>query len=146
MKNLIGDIFKGAETAKKFIETGGDRQKTLTERHQADMGSDNLLSKSIRPVTLIVLLLIQVLIVVLSAIGQGTPDPVIISQHGVLLLGAFSFYFHSKKVERVAEKNAKANIALEEMKMKHEQKIDRKRLRMEKRAQRRQERRQEKEG
>ncbi len=144
MNDLVKNILKGADKVDDFTESAEERQVTLSERHKADMGSDNWLSKSIRPMTLIILLALQVLIVTLSAFGFHA-DPTIVSQLGVLLLGAFSFYFHSKKVERVAAKNAAANIHIEEMKLKHSQKIERKEIRAENRAARRAERTQDKE-
>lgn len=125
MENLIGDILKGAETADKFIETSEEAQATATERLKIDMTSDNWLSKSIRPITLIVLMALQILIVFFSAFNHSI-DPALLAQHGTLLLAAFSFYFHSKKVERVADKNALANLKIEEMKLKHAQKMERK--------------------
>lgn len=143
MKDLVNTIFKGADKVDEFTESAEERQATLSERHKTDMASDNWLSKSIRPITLIVLLGLQMIMVILSAFGRHV-DPAIVSQHGVLLLGAFSFYFHSKKVERVAEKNAAANIKIEEMRLKHSQKIERKEIRAENRARRRAERTQDK--
>lgn len=144
MKDLVANIIKGADKVDDFTESAEERQATLTKRHEVDMLSDNKLSKSIRPITLIVLLGLQVVLVVLSAFGLHA-DPAIISQHGVLLLGAFSFYFHSKKAERVAEKNAAANVKIEELKLKHANKLERKQVRAEIRASRRAERKQDKE-
>lgn len=143
MKNLISSVIKGTEIIDKFTESSQERQKTLSDRHSADMGSDNWLSKSIRPLVLLTLLFLQVLIVVLSAFGKHV-DIAIVSQHGVLLTGAFSFYFSSRKAEKVAAQNAKANIELEKIKTKHDNKIELKKIKQSKRNKRREERSQEK--
>lgn len=139
MKDLIKTVFKGAEIADGFIESAEERQATLSERHKVDMASDSWLSKSIRPLVLVVLLLLQVLIVVLSAFGLHV-DIAIITQHGVLLTGAFSFYFNSRKAEKVAAQNAKANIQLEKIRTRHSQKIERKQVKQDRRNARRLER------
>jgi len=139
MKDLINTVFKGAEVVDKFTESGAERQATLSERHTTDMTSDSWLSKNIRPLILLVLMALQVLIVALS--GFGFPvDSAIVIQHGVLLSGAFGFYFNSRKAEKVAAQNAKANIQLEKIRTKHDQKIERKEARQDRRNARRVER------
>ena len=107
------------------------------------MGSDNLLSKSIRPLSLLVLLLIEIGIVAASAFGAHV-DPIIVGQVGVLLSGAFGFYFNSRKAEKVAAQNTRANIQLEKIRTKHDQKQERRQSRRERRADRREERDQDK--
>jgi len=144
MEDVVKTIFKGAQVVDGFTESGEERQTTLSERHAQDMASDSLLSKSIRPLVLVVLLILQVLIVVLSAFGLHV-DIAIVTQHGVLLTGAFSFYFNSRKAEKVAAQNAKANIQLEKIRTRHDHKIERKQIRQERRNARRAERKQEKE-
>jgi len=142
MKDLIKNLVKGAEIVDGFTESSEERQATLSERHTMDMSSDSWLSKSIRPLVLVVLLILQVLIVVLSAFGLHV-DIAIITQHGVLLTGAFSFYFNSRKAEKVAAQNAKANIQLEKIRTKHNQKIERKEASQDRRSTRRFERKQD---
>lgn len=128
MKNLVGNIVKGAEIVDDFHESGEERQKALSDRHSVDMASDNFLSKTIRPITLIWLLALETLVVLLDSFGYSV-DVTTKGQVGVLLLSAFGFYFQSKKNERVAEKNAKANIELERIKTKAEIKERKKLLR-----------------
>lgn len=139
IKDLIGTAFKGAAVVDKFHESGAERQATLSGRHTSDMASDNWLSKSIRPLVLLVLMVLQVLIVVLSACGLHV-DVAIVTQHGVLLSGAFGFYFNSRKAEKVAAQNAKANIELEKIRTKHTIKTERKEARQDRKAARRAER------
>jgi hypothetical protein len=142
MKDFVKGLNIGGAIADDLIESGEERQAVLSERHKADMGSDSWLSKSVRPITLLVLLGLQILIVLLSSFGFHA-DPTIVGQHGLLLFGAFSFYFHSKKIERVAEKNAAANVKMEEIRIKHSNKMERKEVRAERRSARREERTQE---
>ena len=136
MIDLTKNIFKAADTVDKFTESGEERSKTLTARHAADMGSDNWLSKSIRPLSLLILLGLQCFVVVFSAFGHHV-DSVIVGQLGTLLLGAFGFYFNSKKIERVAAQNAKANVDIEKLKSKHGIKQERKQLRHDRKMERR---------
>lgn len=136
MLDLTKNIFKAADKVDKFTESAQERGKTLTDRHAADMASDNWLSKSIRPLSLLILLGLQCFVVVFSTFGHHV-DSVIVGQLGTLLLGAFGFYFNSKKIERVASQNAKANIEMEKLKTKQELKQERKQLRHDRRMERR---------
>ncbi len=74
--------------------------------------------------TLIFLMVCELAIIVATILGV-TIDIAITSQVGVLLFGAFSFYFSSKKAERVADKNASANMILKKMELKAQIKADR---------------------
>ena len=116
-----GEAVKGgSKIVDKHTESAEERNKTLSDRHEQDMNSDNRLSKSIRPMTLLILLGLELIVVVLSAMGK-TVDQTIVIQLGVLLSGAFGFYFNSKKAERVAAKNALANIRIEKIKARTQQ-------------------------
>ncbi len=144
MKNLIKTAVKGAQIADDFHLSGEEKEQQLTGRHERDMNSDNWLSKSIRPLTLLCLMVLQILMVILSSLGYHVDETIVI-QHGVLMSGAFGFYFNSRKAEKVAAQNAKANIELEKIKTKQEVKKERKELKASLRAKRRFERKQEKE-
>jgi hypothetical protein len=151
IKDLIGDGLAVADKVDQFVETGQERQATLTERHKTDMQSDNWLSKSIRPLSVLILLLVVSTIAILSSFGYKT-DPILYGEISAVFMTALGFYFNSKKAERVmqkkaemASKNAKANIQLETLKTKHELKQERKELRHERRLERRRERKQDKE-
>lgn len=131
MKNLTELIPKAMSFADDSFESGEERQKALTERHDNDMKSDNWLSKSIRPLSLLVLLCLEILIVLLNAFGYNVSVE-ITAQIGLLLLSAFGFYFNSKKAERIADKNVKANIAIEKEKakvVKKDERIERRKKR-----------------
>ena len=145
----LRDITKGVDMADEYIETSQERQETLTKRHQADMSSDNWLSKSIRPMSLLILLIVVSFIAIMSAFNFHA-DPVIFGELVLLLGTAFGFYFDSKKRERIAEKNAKANIELakvnieiEKQKGKHQMRLERKEAKATFKAKRRAERKQE---
>ena len=137
MKNLISQALKTAEVVDGFTESGGERQKTLSDRHTADMSSDNWLSKSIRPMTLLILLALEALVIVLEAAGFAISLDTKL-QLGGLLGAAISFYFASKKSERVAAQNAKANVHIEKMKVKSERKEARFKRRLMRRKERKQ--------
>ena len=145
MKNLIQSVTKGAQVADKFIDTRGEIEDRLSSRHQIDMSSDYWLAKSIRPMTLLILLILQIFIVIASAFNH-TVDESITYQMGVLMAAAFGFYFNSRKAEKVAAKNAHANIELEKIKTRQDFKLEKKEIRAAKKAARRAERQQESEA
>lgn len=123
MKAPLGQIKDVVTTvgnqADKFHESSEERQKELTKRLEIDMASDNKLSKMIRPLTLLILLFFEGLVIVLDAFDYTVPTDTKI-QLGVLLAAAIGFYFDSKKSERTAQKNAEANLKIEMMKTKAE--------------------------
>jgi hypothetical protein len=78
----------------------------LTKRQQADMASDSWLSKNIRPMTLIAILLGYFTFAMMSAFGMDT------NQNYVQLLGQWGqlimcFYFGGRTFEKIAEIRAK---------------------------------------
>lgn len=144
MKDLVGQGLKVADKVGDFVETGQERQATLTERHKNDMNSDNWLSKSIRPLSLLILLAVVCFIGIMSSFGFDA-DPVIMGELVVLLGSAFGFYFDSRKREKIALQNAKANVKVEQLKTRHQLKQEKKEARHERRLERRRERKQDKE-
>lgn len=110
----VGDLVsKVGDAADKNFESGEERQQQLTARHAADMASDSWLSKNVRPMTLIFLMACELAIVIGSLFGAEI-DIAITSQVGTLLFGAFSWYFYSKKGERIADKQVSSNIKIAE--------------------------------
>ncbi len=130
LKDVIGIVDSAGNAVDKNFESGEERSKELSSRHQTDMQSDSFLSKNIRPMTLIFLMICELAIIVAAIMGI-TIDIAITSQVGVLLFGAFSFYFNSKKAERVADKNASANMEMKKMELKAQIKADRRAKRKE---------------
>ena len=130
----IKDLTKLTESGGKIIDnvhySSEEKDNSINKRHEVDMNSDSWLSRNIRPLTLLFLLLCEAALIVGSMFGIK-PDVVLTGQVGTLLFGAFSFYFNSKKGERIAEKNAKANIEIVKMEMENNKKKERAARRLE---------------
>jgi|TARA_R110002167_G_C12258269_1_gene612731 hypothetical protein len=130
----IKDLTKLADSSGKIIDnvhySSQEKDTSINTRHNVDMISDSWLSKNIRPLTLLFLLLCQAVLIIGWMYGIK-PDNILTGQIGTLLFGAFSFYFNSKKGERIAEKNAKANIEIVKMEMEMNKKKERAARRLE---------------
>jgi len=133
IRNVVSKVGKAIDDN---TESGEERQQQLSNRHAVDMSSDNWLSKSIRPATLIFLALMEAVIVIASVNGVVI-DIAITSQVGLLLGSAVGFYFDSKRRERIADKNASANMKLKESELKHAEKMERRQFREERKEKRR---------
>jgi hypothetical protein len=126
---LIGDI---GNTVKKFVTTDEDRLKfqveleqlfqdftlklndqiialesQVTERQKNDMASDSWLSKNVRPLVLVYLVIVTTLLAYLT-IFFLEPDKVAlltpwISVLNGLLITAFTFYFGGRTIEKVQQ-------------------------------------------
>jgi hypothetical protein len=146
---MIKDLLKALPTGGKIVddltESGEERQAVLSERHRLDMNSDNPLSKSIRPIATLWTGLIWG-VVTLIAIVRGSVDWDIYAIASGPFVTCISFYFESRKREKMAAQNAQANVQMENLKLKHDQKIERKEVRQDRRNARRSERSQEIEG
>ena len=135
MKNVVETVKETGQVLNNMTTTQHEIEQTLTERLKIDTEGGSKLTKNIRPLTLLILLVLQIFIVVASAFGKEASDT-IIAQHGILLVTAVGFYFRSKQLERaaqkraeadakIAERNAKANVEIEEVKLKAKIKEDR---------------------
>lgn len=81
--------------------------QALTDRHRIDMNSDSWLSKNVRPLTLLYLLLFTSTITVIDAILDSFNVPKeYITLWGTLLMATFSYYF----VGREITKNSKLKL------------------------------------
>jgi uncharacterized membrane protein (DUF106 family) len=78
----------------------------LTKRHEADMKSDSWLSKNIRPMTLIFLLLVYTIFAALSAadIEVNNNYVELLGQWGMLIM---SFYFGGRTLEKIIDMRGK---------------------------------------
>jgi uncharacterized membrane protein (DUF106 family) len=78
----------------------------LTKRAQADMGSDSWLSKNIRPMTLIFILVTYTTFAMMSAYGIDTNQKYVelLGQWGMLIM---SFYFGGRTLEKIMDMRAK---------------------------------------
>ena len=84
----------------KLYET---EQNNLTQRMQADMGSDSWLSKNIRPMTLIFLLVAYSGFAIASIFEYETRGAYVelLGQWGMLVM---SFYFGGRTMEKIADR------------------------------------------
>jgi hypothetical protein len=91
----------------KEIDSFLEEQRELTKRHQADMLADSWLSKNIRPMALIALVVGYFVFATGSAFGINVTEAYVelLGQWGML---AFSFYFGSRGMEKIAEIVARA--------------------------------------
>ena len=96
------------ELAKMVNETElyKTEQNNLTQRMHADMGSDSWLSKNIRPMTLIYILLAYLLLAILDASVIDIADPFVelLGQWGMLVM---SFYFGGRTLEKIMDMKGK---------------------------------------
>jgi uncharacterized membrane protein (DUF106 family) len=81
-------------------------QQELTKRQEADMASDSWLSKNIRPMTLIFILVFYVVFAMMSAGGVETNQKYVelLGQWGMLIM---SFYFGGRTLEKIMDMKAK---------------------------------------
>lgn len=93
------------ELAKMANETDlyKTEQNNLTDRLKADMSSDSWLSKNIRPMTLIFILLAYSTFAMMSAFDYNTNQAYVelLGQWGMLIM---SFYFGGRTLEKIMEK------------------------------------------
>jgi uncharacterized membrane protein (DUF106 family) len=81
-------------------------QQELTKRQQNDMASDSWLSKNIRPMTLIFILLGYFVFAMLSAFSIDTNSKYVelLGQWGMLIM---SFYFGGRTLEKIMDMKSK---------------------------------------
>ena len=81
-------------------------QNNVTERLKADMGSDSWLSKNIRPMTLIFILVAYSTFAMMSAFDLDTNQAYVelLGQWGMLIM---SFYFGGRTLEKIMDMKAK---------------------------------------
>ncbi len=132
--DVIKDVVKGLDVVGKNVdklsESGEERQRFITERQRIDMSSDSWLSKNIRPISLL-LGWVCFLALITAHIFEVKIDPWIVGEVMTLLGTASGFYFDSKRREKIADKNAVANIKLQELRLKSEFKEERRQRRHE---------------
>jgi hypothetical protein len=87
----------------KLFET---EQNNLTCRHTADMASDSWLSKNIRPMTLIAIIVGYFTFAFMSAYGYNANESYVtlLGQWGMLVM---SFYFGGRTLEKIMDMKAK---------------------------------------
>ena len=101
------DLAKLAQEGKLAdIQADINEAQELTKRQQADMASDSWLSKNIRPMTLIFILVFYVIFAMMSAGGVDTNQKYVelLGQWGMLIM---SFYFGGRTLEKIIDMKSK---------------------------------------
>ena len=83
-------------------------QQELTKRQQADMASDSTLSKNIRPMTLVFILLVYSTFAMMSAFDVEVNNNYVelLGQWGMLIM---SFYFGGRTLEKIMDMKKNKN-------------------------------------
>tara|TARA_R110001599_G_scaffold58559_2_gene161949 strand:+ start:259 stop:639 length:381 start_codon:yes stop_codon:yes gene_type:complete len=93
VKNELQRILNDAEK---------NAQIQVTERWKSDMQSDNLLSKNIRPATLIFMTVAFVIISVFDGnLGQFQINPDFIPVYEILLMSIYGAYFVGRTIQKI---------------------------------------------
>lgn len=104
----LAKMAQDGELAKMVNETElyKTEQNNLTDRLKADMSSDSWLSKNIRPMTLIFILVAYFIFAMMSAYGHNANQSYVelLGQWGMLIM---SFYFGGRTLEKIMDMKAK---------------------------------------
>lgn len=102
-KAIAGDPTAAAKLQELELEFYKTEQANLTSRHEADMKSDSWLSKNIRPMVLIFLLVAYSGFAIASIFEYETRGAYVelLGQWGMLVM---SFYFGGRTMEKIADK------------------------------------------
>ena len=92
------------------IQADTAEQQELTKRLEADMASDSWLSKNIRPMTLVFILVVYTVFALMSAYGLDANEAYVtlLGQWGMLIM---SFYFGGRTLEKILAMKGKSNEA-----------------------------------
>ena len=90
------------------IQADTAEQEELTKRLQADMASDSWMSKNIRPMTLVFILVVYTVFALMSAYGYNANESYVtlLGQWGMLIM---SFYFGGRTLEKILAMKGKKN-------------------------------------
>ena len=116
---LIPDPTAKAEAQQKLLELQAQGRlaelqadsieaQELTKRQQADMSSDSWLSKNIRPMTLIAILVGYFVFAMMSAFNMNANENYVrlLGDWGMLIM---SFYFGGRTLEKIMDMRSKQN-------------------------------------
>jgi cation transport ATPase len=84
------------------IQADTAEQVELTKRHEADMSSDSWLSKNVRPMTLVGLLVSYFIFASVSAFGINV-NQVYVELLGQMIMLIVSFYFGGRTLEKIID-------------------------------------------
>ena len=100
----LAELAQNGELAKLANETTlyKTEQDNLSQRHTADMASDSWLSKNIRPMTLIAIIVGYFTFAFMSAYGYNANESYVtlLGQWGMLVM---SFYFGGRTLEKIMD-------------------------------------------
>jgi hypothetical protein len=100
----LAELAQSGELTKMANETElyKTEQNNLTQRQQADMASDSWLSKNIRPMTLVYILVAYLMLAILDASVLDIADAFVelLGQWGMLVM---SFYFGGRTLEKIMD-------------------------------------------
>ena len=101
---MLLEMQQKGELAK--LQADMNEQDNLTKRAEADMGSDSWLSKNIRPMTLVFILVTYTVFGLMSAwdIEVNNNYVELLGQWGMLIM---SFYFGGRTLEKIMDMKAK---------------------------------------
>ena len=82
------------------LQADQNEADNVSQRHTADMMSDSWLSKNIRPLTLVFILVVYTVFAMMSAAGQAVTESYVtlLGQWGMLIM---SFYFGGRTLEKI---------------------------------------------
>lgn len=107
-KAELAQMQENGELARMANETDlyKTEQNNLTDRLKADMSSDSWLSKNIRPMTLVYILVAYLLLAILDASVLDIADSFVelLGQWGMLVM---SFYFGGRTLEKIMDMKGK---------------------------------------
>jgi len=104
----LAELAQSGELAKIANETElfKEEQGNLTARHQSDMTSDSWLSKNIRPLTLVFILVTYAVFALMSGWNYEVNENYVklLGEWGMLIM---SFYFGGRTLEKIIDMRAK---------------------------------------
>ncbi len=105
----LAQLAQSGELAKMNadLEAYKVEQNNLTQRLQADMASDSWMSKNVRPMTLVAILLLNCTLAFMTAFGHNANESYVslLGQWGMLIM---SFYFGGRTLEKIMEMRSKS--------------------------------------
>ena len=113
----VGDVLDNLTTSKEeklaaeqkikevLMQAESDAQEQVTRRWEADMKSDNWLSKNIRPLICIFLTAMFVIISIFDGNAGGfTIAPAYVPIYQTLLITVYGAYFAGRSIEKIKKK------------------------------------------
>jgi len=113
----VGDVIDNLSTSEEerlaakqameevLMQAESQAQEQVTRRWEADMKSDNWLSKNIRPLICIFLTIMFIIISIFDGnLGEFTISPAYIPIYQTLLITVYGAYFAGRSIEKIKKK------------------------------------------